>query len=51
MEYNVEVRNRVESKCPLPSRAELLQPPFPHAQSKYQSSLMYRTDDKGVLEN
>ncbi|XP_067680653.1 sperm-associated microtubule inner protein 10-like [Haliotis asinina] len=46
MAYNVEVRNRVERKCPMPDRAELLRPHFHHETSKYQSSLMYRSDNK-----
>ncbi|KAK6182697.1 hypothetical protein SNE40_010321 [Patella caerulea] len=44
MAYNVEDRNRVESKYKMPSRSKLLRPDFHHETSRYQSSLMFRTD-------
>ncbi|XP_041351301.1 testis-expressed protein 43-like [Gigantopelta aegis] len=44
MYYNVESRNRVESKYPPPiDRCKLLRPDFEHQTSKYQSELMQRT--------
>ncbi|KAL3873731.1 hypothetical protein ACJMK2_036845 [Sinanodonta woodiana] len=44
MRYNVEDRNRVDSKCKMPTRAELLRPPFHHEASRYQSELMMRQE-------
>ncbi|KAJ8308277.1 hypothetical protein KUTeg_013151 [Tegillarca granosa] len=44
MKYNVEDRNRVESKYCMPHRSTLLRPEFHHETSKYQSELMVRRD-------
>ncbi|KAH3853374.1 testis-expressed protein 43-like [Dreissena polymorpha] len=44
MTYNVESWNRVNRKCRLPDREQLLRPPFHHETSKYQSELMFRRD-------
>ena len=46
MVYNVEDRQRVESKYNLPPRSKMLRPDFTHPTSKYQSSLMFRRDNK-----
>ncbi|ESO86867.1 hypothetical protein LOTGIDRAFT_235241 [Lottia gigantea] len=48
MSYNVEDRHRVDSKYKMPSRSKLLRPNFHHETSKYQSSLMFRTDKELV---
>jgi len=41
----VEPRPRVDAKRPYLSRYDMLRPEFHTAQSKYQSSLMFRKDD------
>ncbi|XP_064622791.1 uncharacterized protein LOC135484995 [Lineus longissimus] len=46
MSYNVENRTRVDARYQLPPRSVMLRPNFHHPTSKYQSSLMYRRDDK-----
>lgn len=42
MYYNVEDRNRVESKFVIPDRNKLLRPPFTHEWSRFKSELMFR---------
>lgn len=49
MFYNVENRNRVESKYPPRDRSKLLRPDFHHETSKYQSELMFRRDEDYVM--
>ena len=46
MSYNVEDRYRVEERYEVPSRREMLRPDFAHTNSKYQSEIMYRKDEK-----
>ncbi|XP_063429860.1 sperm-associated microtubule inner protein 10-like [Mytilus galloprovincialis] len=50
MFYNVEDRNRVESKYPVRDRSKLLRPDFHHETSKYQSELMFRRDEDYVMK-
>lgn len=50
MFYNVEDRNRVESKYPARDRSKLLRPDFHHETSKYQSELMFRRDEDYVMK-
>ena len=46
MSYNVEDRERVDSKYTVPSREVMLNPPHHHHTAKYRSSLLGHKDGK-----
>ncbi|KAL5009308.1 hypothetical protein ScPMuIL_014889 [Solemya velum] len=45
LSYNIEDRHRVDAKVRKVTRKELLNPPFYHEASRFQSELMYRMDN------